>query len=94
MANFSKSKKWKKRIALGLSLSMAAVLSLGIFSACKPKEEEKPEEEDSAAIPADSQLLKNGNFEFYSEMTKEEKDLRAILNTPTSWSFSSFIISE
>ena len=89
MAKFLKSGKWKKGIAMGLSLSMAAVLSLGIFSACKTAEENNEEEEDSAAMPADTQLLKNGNFEFYSEMTKDEKDLRAILNTPTSWSFSS-----
>ena len=89
MAKLFKSGKWKKQIAMGLSLSMAAVLSLGIFSACKTTDDEQKEEEESAAMPADTQLLKNGNFEFYSEMTKEEKELRAVLNTPTSWSFSS-----
>lgn len=90
MAKMNESGKRKKRWATGLSLSMAAVLSLGIFAACKTTDgEEEPEEEESAAMPADTQLLKNGDFEFYSEMTKDEDELRAILNTPTSWSFSS-----
>ncbi len=91
MAKFLKSGKWKKGLSVGLSLAMAATLSLGVFSACKAAEEQKNEEEpeESAALPTDTQLLKNGNFEFYSEMTKEESELKSILNSPTSWSFSS-----
>ena len=89
MAKMFNSGKWKRRLTIGLSLSMAAVLSLGIFSACKTTDDDTAEEEESAAIPTDTQLLKNGDFRFYSEMMKDEKDLRAILNTPTSWSFSS-----
>ena len=90
MAKIYGSGKWKRRWAIGLSVSMAAVLSLGVFAACNnPDDGKEEEEEESAAMPADTQLLKNGNFEFYSEMTKEEDELRAILNTPTSWSFSS-----
>ena len=90
MAKLFESGKWKKRFALGLSLAMAATLSLGVFAACKTAdEEEEPDEEESAAMPADSQLLKNGNFEYYTEMTKEESELKSILNTPSSWSFSS-----
>ena len=90
MAKMNGSGKWKKRWALGLSLSMAAVLSLGVFAACNnPDDGKDDEEEESAAMPTDTQLLKNGDFEFYSEMTKDKDELRAILNTPTSWSFSS-----
>lgn len=90
MAKIYGSGKWKRRWAIGLSVSMAAVLSLGVFAACNnPDDGKDDEDEESAAMPADTQLLKNGNFEFYSEMTKEEDELRAILNTPTSWSFSS-----
>ncbi len=89
MAKIYGSGKWKKRWALGLSLTMAAVLSLGVFAACNNPDGGDEEEEDSAAIPADTQLLKNGDFEFYSEMTKDEDELRAILNTPSNWSFSS-----
>lgn len=90
MAKIYGSGKWKKRWALGLSLSMAAVLSLGVFAACNNSDDDgDTEEEDSAAMPADTQLLKNGDFEFYSEMTKDEDELRAILNTPSNWSFSS-----
>lgn len=90
MAKFFESGKWKKRLAFGLSLAMAATLSLGVLSACKTTgDTDDNEDEESAAMPTDTQLLKNGNFEFYSEMTKEEKELRAVLNTPSSWSFSS-----
>ncbi len=89
MAKLFESGKWKKRIALGISLTMAATLALGVFSACKTADDDAEEEETPAALPTDSQLLKNGNFEFYSEMMKEESELRAVLNTPSSWSFSS-----
>lgn len=90
MAKMFESAKWKKRLAFGTSLVMATTLALGVFAACKTTDDtEDPDEEDNAAMPADSQLLKNGNFEFYSEMTKEEKELKNVLNTPSSWSFSS-----
>ncbi len=89
MAKTIEWSKRKKRWILGLSLAMATTIALGVFSACKTPDNDNEEEEDSAALPTDTQILKNGNFEFYTEMTKEEKELRAILNTPTSWSFSS-----
>lgn len=91
MAKLFQSGKWKRRFAPVIALSMAATLSLGVFAACKTAEDnpDDGEEEESAAMPADTQLLKNGNFEFYSEMTKEESELRSILNTPSNWSFSS-----
>lgn len=89
MAKMFNSGKWKRRLTVGLSLSMAAMLSLGIFSACKTTEDNTAEEDETPAIPTDTQLLKNGDFRFYSEMMKDEKDLRVILNSPTSWSFSS-----
>lgn len=90
MAKLFESGKWKKRLATGLSLSMAATLALGVFAACKTTDDtDDTDEEETAAMPADTQLLKNGNFEFYSEMTKKEDELKSVLNTPSSWSFSS-----
>ena len=90
MAKLFQSGKWKKRLAFGTSLVMATTLALGVFAACKTTDDtDTSDEEENAAMPADSQLLKNGNFEFYSEMTKEEKELKNVLNTPSSWSFSS-----
>ena len=84
-----KDGKWKKLLATTLGVGMAAALSLGIFTACKGDTDKDEEEEDTPAAKTDTQLVKNGDFEFYSESTKEKDDLRAILNTPTSWSFTS-----
>ena len=83
MAKMNGSGKWKTRWALGLSLTMAAVLSLGVFAACNnPDDGDDNEEEESAAMPADTQLLKNGNFEFFTV----PDDAVYLINTPTSWS--------
>ena len=76
MAKTIEWSKRKKRWILGLSLAMATTIALGVFSACKTPDNDNEEEEDSAALPTDTQILKNGNFEFYTEMTKEEKELR------------------
>jgi len=80
--------KWKKRLATVVSVGMAAALSLGILSACG-EPDDKEEEKDTPAAKTDTQLIKNGDFEFYSEMTSDKDDLRAVLNSPTSWSFTS-----
>lgn len=71
-----------------LSAALCASLALGFFAACAPEQEEDDPQEDAVA-KTDTQLIKNGDFEFYSEMTKELKDKRALLNSPTSWSFTS-----
>ena len=83
-----KDGKWKKLLATTLGVGMAAALSLGIFTACTDTSKDD-EDEDAPAAKTDTQLIKNGDFELYSESTKEKDDLRAILNTPTSWSFTS-----
>lgn len=87
MANFNQSGKWKKRTVTGLALALSAVFTLGIFTACA-NETETEEDEDTAAAKTDTQLIKNGDFEFYGEMTKELEDKRAFLNTPNSWSLT------
>ena len=64
MAYFNQSGKWKKRTVTGLALALSAVFTLGIFTACT-NETDTEEEEDTAAAKTDTQLIKNGDFEFY-----------------------------
>ncbi len=78
--------KGKRRGAAIVALALTATLSLGLFSACtEPKEEEK----ETPASKADTQLIKNGNFEFYSDNNQtDKKDKLNLINTPDSWSRS------
>ena len=90
MAKFFQSEKRRRRALTALSALLAASLSFGVLAACAttPSEEEEPTE--TAATPVDTQLIKNGNFEFYSDKTVEDKkDKRNLISTPTSWSFTS-----
>lgn len=89
MANYFVTKKWKKRTLTALSVALAGALSMGILAACTTEEEPGSDEQEESVARTDTQLIKNGDFEFYSEMTKELNDKRALLNTPTSWSFTS-----
>ncbi len=89
MAKFIVTGKGKKRFITALSILLSATLSLGIVSACSPEEPEQDDEEPTVSA-TDTQLLKNGNFEFYSEMDEDEIDeRRAFINSPNDWSFSS-----
>ncbi len=89
MANFDQKGKWKRRIAAGLTAALALSLSMGIFAACTTDDEEE-DDSNTVAARTDTQLIKNGDFEFYSEMTKTEIDeKRAFLNTPNSWTSTS-----
>ncbi len=93
MAKFFENGKWKKRTLTALSLALAATVSLGAFSACATKPEE--EESESKVAPPDTQLIKNGNFEFYSDKLVDPDDNGKplgkynIISTPDSWSFTS-----
>ena len=87
MANFFWKKNRKRAIAV-LSVTLAATLSVGVFAACG--DTKKPEDDDEPTTSAvDTQLLRNGNFEFYSERDTELDKKRSIIATPTSWSFTS-----
>ncbi|MDE6274376.1 MAG: hypothetical protein K2L87_04950, partial [Clostridiales bacterium] len=68
------------------AIALSATLSLGFLSACgDPVEEEK----DPPASKADTQLIKNGNFEFYSDNNlTDTKEKLNLINTPDSWSRS------
>lgn len=92
MAKFFLNGKWKKRTVTALTLALSLSLSAGILTACgsKPSDNNDDEDDDTpAALEADTQTLKNGNFEFYSEMNTELADKRALIYSPTSWSFTS-----
>lgn len=79
----------RRGAVVALSVALSATLSLGLFAACAgetettPEEEPTPETETSGA--PDTQLLKNGNFEFYAEKEKDVEDKRAFINSPTNW---------
>ena len=96
MAKIYLNGKWKKKTLIALSLSLAATLSLGAFSACA-KTETGGETDDSTSkvAPTDTQILKNGNFEFYSDKLVDDVDGKPLekKNIITSsfdgWSFTS-----
>lgn len=88
MAKFYQSEKWRKQALRLLSVTAAATLSLGVFASCAEATTE--EEDDSSVSATDTQLIKNGNFEFYGDKDTEELiDKRGVINTPDSWSFTS-----
>lgn len=90
MAKISGTEKWKKRTLTALSVALAASLSAGVFAACAPKTE-TPEEKDPVVSPTDSQLLRNGNFEFYNDNNLSDRDKKYnVINSPSGgWSFTS-----
>ena len=93
MAKIFENKKWKKKTLTALSVALAASLSFGVLAACATTTEE-PEEEEKVA-PTDTQVIKNGNFEFYSDKLVDPDDNGKplgkynIISTPDSWSFTS-----
>ncbi len=93
MAKIFENGKWKKKTLTALSVVLAGTLSLGVFSACTTTEPE--EETESKVAPTDTQLIKNGNFEFYSDKLVDPDDngkpldKHNIISTPDSWSFTS-----
>ena len=79
----------RKRSIAALSIALSATLSLGLLSACGGEETPTEDEEPTVSTATDTQLLKNGNFEFYDERDTKLEDKRTFISTPTSWSFSS-----
>lgn len=69
-----------------VAFACTAAFSLsGIAAACKDKTDDGTDEEDKKTSVEDSQLLKNGNFEFF-ETPSEDKKAEYYLYNPTSWS--------
>ena len=89
MAKFFENGKWKKRTLTALSVALAATLTMGVLSACTVKEDE-PEDEDSVVAPTDTQLLRNGNFEFYSDNNLSDVlKKHNVISSPNNWTFTS-----
>ncbi len=89
MAKFFKTKRAKKRMIAVLAVAMATTLSMGTFAACaSDTTDEDDDTEEESTLETDTQLLQNGNFEFYSEILKDIEDKRTLINSPNSWSRS------
>lgn len=88
MAKFLKTKRSKKCGVFALSAILAASLSLGMLSACAEKDDSN-DDSDTPVSKTDTQLIKNGNFEFYPDNNQTEKDKKInLINTPDSWTRS------
>ncbi len=77
---------------VALSAALCATFTLGMLAACGGTEEggEGGEDDDEQTNSAtDTQLLRNGNFEFFSERDTKPEDKRSFISSPTSWSFTS-----
>lgn len=88
MAKFYFSDKWRKRTITALSLSLVATLSLGVMTACTTNEDDDDDDKDTTISATDTQLLRNGNFEFYADKDKDFEDKRVLISSPNSWSFT------
>jgi len=89
MAKFYFSDKWRKRSLTALSLSLVATLSLGFMTACTTASDDNDDDDDNTSVSAtDTQLLRNGNFEFYADRDEKFEDKRVLISTPNSWSFT------
>lgn len=87
MAKFYFSDKWRKRTITALSLSLVATLSLGVMTACTTEPDD--DDDDNTSVSAtDTQLLRNGNFEFYADRDEKFEDKRVLISSPNSWSFT------
>lgn len=87
MAKFFKTDKWKKRALAVTSVALASAFSMAFFAACAGEDDD--DDDDTSVSATDVQKIKNGNFEFYSEKDEKAADRRALINSPTSWSFTS-----
>ncbi len=89
MAIHSKHKS-RRRYLAALTLALSATLTLSTLAACAPADDTTEEEEETTTSQTDTQTIRNGNFEFYSEMDVEDKkDKLDLINSPDSWSFTS-----
>lgn len=81
--HFSKKRRIKYVL---LALTCAASFSAAGFSACAKDPEDKKEEDKTSAV--DNQLLKNGNFEFFTVPKAEEDENEPVylINSPNNWS--------
>ena len=66
--------KFRRRSLAALTLALSATLTLSALAACAPADDTADdEEEETTTSQTDTQKIRNGNFEFYSEMDVEDR---------------------
>lgn len=80
MAKHYSSKRRYKYVFLALACAASFSLT-GIMTACK--EDSQEEEDDKKTSVEDTQLLKNGNFEYFT--VPDGDKVEYLINTPTNW---------
>ena len=93
MAKIITKGKRKRFIAI-TAVALSATLSLGVLAACGGSKTPSEEEEPTVSTPTDTQTIKNGNFEFFSEMTEEDlAEHRNLIHSPSSYGWSITTVS-
>ncbi|MDE7452976.1 MAG: hypothetical protein K2N22_01045, partial [Clostridia bacterium] len=81
MAKHYSKKRRLKYLLVALTCTASFALT-GLAAACKDNPEETPDDKNTSI--EDTQLLKNGNFEFFTEPTDEKAVY--LINSPSNWS--------
>ncbi len=83
MSKTFKPKNSKRRFA---AFGLGAVLfcTVGLTAACDASSSSSTDDEQEQAAKIDTQVLKNGNFEFY-----DDKDGKYLISSPNNWSAGS-----
>ncbi len=77
-----KTKKFLGRAALTCAALLAVTSTFGMFAACNSDTTDDGDDDDTVTSSnPDSQLIKNGNFEFY-----DDNDGVYLISSPNSWS--------
>ncbi len=85
MAKFFQRKRAKKRAIAVLAVTLATTLSLGALAACAD-DPTTTEPEEETLSRTDTQLIPNGNFEFYSDSEETELSKKVnLISTPNNW---------
>ena len=87
MAKNNRKETWRKYVLSVLSLTVATSLSLGILTACTDDTQDT-DDDDTTVSATDTQLIRNGNFEFYSDKDVEDViEKYGVVNSPNNWTF-------
>ena len=89
MAKYFKKELWRRRALAVCTVALSAGIALGAMAACADTSSSSDEDEEESVSRTDTQLIRNGNFEFYEEMDVEELDeKRDLINSPDNWTFT------
>ena len=83
--SMNNSKKRRLKYLAVAAVLTASLSAMSFAAACTPKEEE--DNPPPAKTKEDTQLLKNGNFEFFNvpEKEKDGNEPVYLINTPNNW---------